>query len=325
MHTHSTILFAQEYRVTPMRIFSFYWESFRYVATPVMVIVVLALRWPLFRKRPAAEDRAIPLTILLPVGFLLAALAVIPSAIGFVFSRTGTAFFDRYGIVWMIPLALAPTLILGCRTRRNSMAGICVALVVASTLFFNTVGKAWLLAQLSNLAPSRVAIRLSYIVEMFPIYPEAHNPPVPAYLGASIATAPLIANLESVEPDLPLVANTGITFLERDHQEPESVVKRLYLLDDEQASSRIAHDTVFAHYERLTKVFPIRGTVEPYCKFIAAHPQFLVIGAYDHPQGWLLRKLDQDGANLQVLGTCTEGYASCQIYKVSGTGSLCPQ
>ncbi len=115
-----------------------------------------------------------------------------------------------------------------------------------------------------------------------------------------------------------MVANTGLTFVEVDRQESVQVAQRLYFLADEKAASAIAHDTVFAHYELVKQAFPvIRGTVEPYHAFIAAHPRFVVIGAYNNPQGWLLRKLDRDGAKLQVIGTCAGYSEDCQIYEVN--------
>jgi hypothetical protein len=115
-----------------------------------------------------------------------------------------------------------------------------------------------------------------------------------------------------------VLANTGLTFIEVDHQETAQVAQRLYMLTDDDAASTIAHDTVFAHYQEVKEAFPmIRGRVEPYQAFIAAHPRFVVVGAYNNPQGWLLRKLDRDGAKLRVIGRCAGYSEDCQIYEVS--------
>ena len=83
---------------------------------------------------------------------------------------------------------------------------------------------------------------------------------------------------------------------------------------DLQAAKSIAHDTVFENYDRLTKVFPIRGKVLSYCAFISQHPHFVVVGAYNHPQGWLLRKLDMDGAALHIIGSYGGITEEAQIY-----------
>jgi hypothetical protein len=71
-------------------------------------------------------------------------------------------------------------------------------------------------------------------------------------------------------------------------------------------------------------VFPIRGQVEPYCPFIGEHPRFLVLGAYNHPQGWLLKKLDVDGANLNIIGTYGGITEEAQVYEVTVFKAVCP-
>lgn len=324
IHTHSTLLFAREYHVTPLRIFSFYWESIRLVATPLAVIAMVALPWPFLHKRMPDTSRPARSAINVPLAFLLASFALIPIAIGLVFAHTRTAFFDRYGVVWLISFALVPALVVG-RRRFGPLAGISIIFLLATVFFLNTAGKPWLLSELANLASPKSAQRLSYIVALFPIYPPPNAPLVPPYLAAESATAPFTAQFDTLEPELPIVAHTGLTFLELDRREPEPVTHRLYLLTDDQAAASIAHDTVFAHYELLKEVFPIRGKVEPYCAFVSAHPHFLVVGAYNHPQGWLLRKLDQERARLRVLGTCPDTSEGCQIYEVNISQPACSQ
>jgi hypothetical protein len=337
LHNHSITLFAREYRVTPLVLLSFYWESIRFVITPLALIATVALLWPILHRpgfhgpivprpivhTPAFEDQPAESTaanshaIRVPLGFLLVSISLIPLAIGMLLARTGTAFFSRYGIVWLVPFAMVPALVLGYRTQHDRLVGTAAVLLLATFFFFNTTGKSWLLDQVSNLAPPRVAAKLLYIFSLPPIN-TVHNPPIPSYLQAGIAAAPLVSDLDSVAPELPLVANTGLTFLEADHQESAQVAQRLYLLTDAEAASTIAHDTLFDHYERLKDAFPvIRGKIEPYCAFISSHPRFVVVGAYNHPQGWLLRKLDTDGAALHVIGTCSGYTEECQIYEVS--------
>jgi len=157
IRTHSGILFTDEYHATPMRIVSFYSWSIRFLPIPLMLVALLACLWPILR-RPASQDQRqvtppAPLPALLrPLGFLLCCLALIPLGVGILFAHTDTAFFDRYGIVVMIPIALVPALLLGFRTQRNQMAGVAVTLVLCATLFLNTSGKLWLIEQLGNFA-----------------------------------------------------------------------------------------------------------------------------------------------------------------------------
>ncbi|HKB99835.1 MAG TPA: glycosyltransferase family 39 protein, partial [Terriglobales bacterium] len=322
IRTRSTMLFADEYHVTTRRMVSFYWESIRYVVTPLVFIALLALLWPVFRKQPSATSTANPNSIRVPFGFLLAALSLMPLAIGILFARTSTAFFDRYGVVWLIPFAVVPAIALAYATQCDRLAATATALFIAVIFFFNSSGKAWIVEQVSNLAPARAASKLLYVLALPPMLPPG-NPPIPSYLQAALAVAPSVSHLDAIDPQLPVVANTGLTFMELDREESAQVALRLYMLTDEVAASTIAHDTVFAHYEQVVSAFPIRGKIEDYCNFVSAHPRFVVVGAYNNPQGWLLRKLDQDGAELHVLGIC-QGYSEeCQIYEISVQRGQC--
>jgi hypothetical protein len=329
IHTHSGILFTDEYHATPMRIVSFYSWSVRFLPIPLMLVALLACLWPIVRRRASQDQRQAtppaPLPAALrPLAFLLACLALIPVGVGVLFAHTGTAFFDRYGIVVIIPVVLIPVLLLGYRTQRNQMAGIAVALVLSVTLFLNTAGKIWLIEQLGNLAPPRVARYALNVLSLPLMITGRVKPRVAPHLQKALDAAPAVSNLDAIDPDLPLVANTGLTFLEIDRQGDAELTKRLYLLNDRQAAASIAHDTVFENYDRLTKVFPIRGKVEPYCSFINEHPRFLALGAYNHPQGWLLKKLDMDGADLHIVGTYAGITEEAQLYEVTVLKATCP-
>ncbi len=216
-------------------------------------------------------------------------------------------------------------LFLGYRTKRNQIAGTLGAVSLGVVFFFNTTGKPWLIGQVSALLPARAAAKLLYVLALPPII-SVQCPAIPAPLRAELATAPFVLHLKSVAPQLPLVAATALTFLKLDHQESPEVAQRLYMLTDEQAASTIAHDTVFSHYENVKAAFPmIRGKVEGYCAFTSVHPRFVVVGAYNNPQGWLLRKLDRDGAQLRAIGTCENNTEDCQIYEVGIQNNRCSQ
>jgi hypothetical protein len=329
LRTRAAIVFTDQYRVTPMRIVNCYWEAIRLLTIPLMFAVLLALLWPLVQRRNSqyGERANLPTSqtaISAPLAFVLACFSLVPVGIGTVFARTGTAFFDRYGIVILIPLALVPSLLVGFRTQRNQMAGVALALVLAAVFFFNTSGRVWLIEQLGNYAPPKAAKLLLNLLALPQLIYEPVQPRVPPRLQKALEAAPPVSDLATVEPDLPLVANTGLTFLEVDRQGDAKLANRLYLLDDRQAAASIAHDTVFENYDRLTRVFPIRGKVEPYCTFISAHPRFLVLGAYNHPQGWLLKKLDMDGADLRIIGTYVGITEEAQFYKVTVAKAGCP-
>lgn len=322
---HATMMFAEEYRVTPLALLSFYWESFRFLALPLAFIAMLGLLWPIFRKETVAVPPRDPLANRVSLTFLLVCLSLLPIAIAILLARSHTAFFNRYGIVWLVPFCIVPAIFLCYRTKRNQIAGTLAVVSLAVVFFFNTTGKPWLIGQVSNLLPAKAAAKLLYVLALPPIQ-SVQCPTIPAPLRAELATAPFVSHLSSVAPELPLVANTALTFLELDHQEGPEVAQRLYMLTDQQAASSIAHDTVFSHYENVKAAFPmIRGKVESYCAFTSAHPRFVVVGAYNNPQGWVLRELHQDGAQLRAIGTCQNNTEDCQIYEVVVQNNRCAQ
>jgi hypothetical protein len=327
--SHAAILFTEQYRVTPMRIVNCYLRSITFLVIPLLVAALIAFLWP---KQPQGRSQQESETTrlgsrwaaLAPLTFLLGSLYLVPVAVAIIFAHTGTAFFDRYAFVAIIPISLTPALVLGLRTQRNQMAALAVALVLGAVLVLNTTGKPWLIEQLANLAPPRVAAFALNAFAAPPIVTEPVVPMVPERLQAALAAAPVVSDLDAIDPDLPLVANTGLTFLEIDQEADAELTARLYLLNDRQAATAIAHDTVFENYDRVKRVFPIRGQVAPYCAFIGEHPRFLALGAYNHPQGWLLKKLERDGANLHLIGVYRGITEEAQLYEVTVLKATCP-
>jgi 4-amino-4-deoxy-L-arabinose transferase-like glycosyltransferase len=326
IHSHSTVLFTDDYRATPMRILGFYSWSIRYLPIPLTLIALLAVLGPaaLSRDKTRVGNEGPSKTVLWPLGFVLACFILIPVAIGIMFARTGTSYFDRYGVVVFIPIAIAPAIVLAYRTQRNQIAATVLALVLGAVFFLNTAGKPWLIEQIATLSPPAIARCAIAAFTLPPLIEERVKLVVPDRLRKAFDAAQPVADLNAVEPDLPVVANTGLTFLEVDQRASAALTRRLYLLGDEQAATKISHDTVFENYDRIQRSFPIHSTVEPYCAFIRKHPRFLVLGAYNHPQGWLLKRLDIEGADLRIIGTYPGITEEAQLYEVTVSKASCP-
>jgi hypothetical protein len=321
----SGVLYAEQYQATPWRVASSYWEVFRFLATPLTLIILIAVAWLFVSKqRNTTFQRDSPATGV-PLRALLLFLFLVPLEVGVLFARTGTAFFERYGVVMLIPCVVFPAVFLGYRTHCDRLAASGVAILLATLLILNTSGKAWLVGQLSDLFQPKVAARLLYLISLPPMgSPPLKTPIVPPYLERELYAVPPVSHLNTVEPGLPLVAGNGPTFLELDKYEDAALTQRLYLLTNHEAASSIAHSTVFDNYGQAQAVFPIRGQVETYCAFVREHTQFLVLGGYNHPDTWLLRKLEMDGARLSIVGTYDDGVIEeHQIYRVSVGSEKC--
>lgn len=135
--------------------------------------------------------------------------------------------------------------------------------------------------------------------------------------GAPRPPSPIV----SVRPDLPLVAASGISFLELDKYADPPTISRLYYLTGRDLAIRYSHATIFEGMGYLTTKFPIRARVQPYQQFVADHPNFLALGNIDYPEDWLLRRLRDVHASLQYLGD----YYGTPLYLVTMPGHTAPQ
>jgi hypothetical protein len=126
--------------------------------------------------------------------------------------------------------------------------------------------------------------------------------------------------LAQIRPDLPLVAASGLAFLEMDHYETSALTSRLFYLKDRPAAVRYAHATLFEDFEgmdKLKRLFPVRANVAAYSDFIRGHRQFLVLGTWGYPEDWLLRKLHDDGAAAKLVGEYKLPYKDKTLYLVT--------
>ena len=108
---------------------------------------------------------------------------------------------------------------------------------------------------------------------------------------------------DQIEKDLPLVIGSGLLFLPIDHGATTDLASRLYFLRDPQAALRYTGSSVFDNgYLIVKRWFPIRGHIEDYDKFISEHQRFMVYGPMHFPLDWLIFRLIDDGARMNLRG-----------------------
>jgi hypothetical protein len=208
---------------------------------------------------------------------LIAGLLSIPGLVNLAIMHSHGTAFPRYSGPALFGVALLFALLLGRATnfsRTAAAASCCV-------LFLYSMGAS---------APAAV----KNLVGRGP-----HNAP----------ESPIV----KVRPDLPLVANSGLSFLEMDKYADPGTVARLYYLTNKEYAIRYAHATIFEGFGYLKRFFPIRASVEPYNQFVAEHHTFLVLGKVNYPEDWLLRRLMDIHAELVYLGD----YYGQQLYQVT--------
>jgi hypothetical protein len=121
-----------------------------------------------------------------------------------------------------------------------------------------------------------------------------------------------------VYPDLPLVAASGLTFMEMDHEQPTATVDRLFYLTDMNLALTYAHATMLENlFATMRQCLPIRGHIEPFGAFVSTHRRFLVLGTPGYAEDWLLRYLmAQQHAKLELVGEFPSESKDSQLYLV---------
>jgi hypothetical protein len=273
-------VFPESFQASLHRIWTFYIVTLKPEGPLLLLALFAALLIAFRRERPELSQRAMP--DLLDIAFIAGALAI-PVVINLVLMRTHGAFFDRYGGPAAFGLALIVVFLIAAYTNISRLAAIAAGCVLL------------LYIPLENVLSTGAQLLHRHSVS---------------------ATAPI----DAVEPDLPLVAASGLTFLEMDKYASPATVARLHYLTDTQLAIQYAHATIFEGFPLLKRYFPIRADVDPFHEFILQHPKFLVLGTPGYPEDWLLRKLMADGDELKYLGDFPGPYKDTSLYEITIAG-----
>ena len=125
-----------------------------------------------------------------------------------------------------------------------------------------------------------------------------------------------VAVFATIQPELPIVAASGLTFTEMGQYETPAILSRLFYLRDRNAALRFANATLFEDLDRFQQEFHTPGTVDSFTAFTRDHTHFLVFGTRDYPEDWLLRELASEQARIVPLGTFNTPYKDKSLYEV---------
>ena len=215
-------------------------------------------------------------------------LMLIPAIVIAWLMHSNAAFFPRYGIAASFGISLFAAIFLAWWTDRDPRAailGILIALLIQGQI------------------PSAIdeLLHPARLTQVDPIIPPCQ--------ACSLTAA--------IDPNLPLVDASGLAFLEMNRRESPATLSRVFYLTDPDASLQFAHANIFEGMNDEARVFPLHGHVQNYEDFRRQHLHFFVLGTFDYPEDWLLRKLQADGANLRVLGRVSDSYRDHELYEVT--------
>jgi len=123
---------------------------------------------------------------------------------------------------------------------------------------------------------------------------------VPERLQAALAAAPVVS-ISTPSIRIFLCRKYGLTFLEIDQEADAELTARLYLLNDRQAATAIAHDTVFENYDRVKRVFPSEAR-SPLTAPLSGSIRAFSPGRLQPSPRLVAEKARSDGANLHLIG-----------------------
>ena len=287
LRNHAASSFPPAFQPTGEDIFVFYFshidrELTTLWLTSVAILILLGRRY--LRGSSTffftfAEWTAVILTLALPA----VQIALLMHAHG--------AFFPRYGVIACFGAAVLAAGFLAWWTARDlraALLGTVIALLISGQIGLALRG----LPILLNRHPLRAS-------EPF------------------IEPCQVCAITNSIDPTLPIVDSSGLTFLEMDHRESAALLHRVYFLTNPAASMQFAHASIFEGMALEQMLFPIRANVETYPNFLRQHTRFFVYGQYDYPEDWLLRKLQADRADIRVRARIDSQYRDRELYEVT--------
>jgi hypothetical protein len=257
-------------------------------ATVLVPILVLCLLATAVRKKGGeaelgAEAAASTSPITLPEWVLLLGILAEPVFSAISIGRLHGAFFRRYGLPSCISMVLL--LIAFLYWRFGGLRRVALIAVIASCVN--------------------------------PLLQFAHHPLQYLTLrdDPSFAATPL--GYRAVDPNLPFVDASVLTFVEMNHRESSEFLSRTYFLTDRSRAIRYSHATLWEGEAEVVRILHFRGQVEDFGEFETAHPHFLVLGTYNHPEEWLLRTLIAEGHTVRYLGSFETSYIDKDLYEVT--------
>jgi len=211
--------------------------------------------------------------------FLLAALLP-PVLLNFMTMYTHGPFYGRHAFLTVLTVNLLVVLFIAYESRANRLSGMAAALMILGfSMFF-----LWRL-------------------DMNSVEPDLKAP----LLGK---------DLNGIHPELPLVADSILTYLEMDHYENPAVLARLYYLVDPESSIKYTHSNLTEGVLTMQQHFPIRANASTYGDFAMQHRHFMIFGDPEQHRGWLLLKLKAEGAQVTELGRLDTPYPDSKLYEV---------
>jgi hypothetical protein len=300
---HGVAIYPAAFQPTLAGIVAFYIESFDHQLL-ALILTALAILLLLGRRQLHPDSPpSTPRWFFTPSEWsLFACLTTLPLLLMVKLMHSHAAFFPRYGAIITFAVAPITSALLAHFTLNPQPPGSgnpstpdTTPALIAAVIFL-------LMSGALKAIPTELAHRT--------LLPTIANsePPIPPCQACRIASA--------LNPSLPLVDSSGVTFIEMNYRVPPATLDHIFYLTDSAASASIAHASLFDHMAWLVGDFHFHGHSQPYSDFLLQHPHFFVYGRLHFPEDWLLLKLQQDGASVRFVTSIQDCYRDTELYEV---------
>lgn len=123
--------------------------------------------------------------------------------------------------------------------------------------------------------------------------------------------------LSQLDPSLPIVDASPMTFTEMSDRETPAIVDRVFYLTDRAEALRYSGYTLFETEERTRSILGLPSHTAPLNEFLATHSRFYLIATYTSRHDWLPRALADRGETIQYIGKFVSSYADDDLYFVT--------
>ncbi len=140
-------------------------------------------------------------------------------------------------------------------------------------------------------------------------------------VGSQVAgmyqTGRISMRLQDLDPSLPIVDASPMTFMEMSDREPRDIVSRLYYLTDYNSAMRYSGYTLFDNEGKIRDLLGLHSNTAKLREFVVQHPKFYMVAAYPSTDDWLPRKLADSGVDLNYLGKFISSYDNDDVFLVT--------
>jgi hypothetical protein len=126
--------------------------------------------------------------------------------------------------------------------------------------------------------------------------------------------------VEAVCPNLPLVMNDALEFLEADFRLKPQQESRMIYLADPVASLRLEHENATEAVAGMSRAYGTPHHVLAPAPFLAEHPDFLLL-LKPHHTGWVADAMTEEHARMQSLGKYRFAGSNDELWLVTQPGS----